>query len=540
MDTERKSLKQCAIYTRKSSEEGLEQSFNSLDAQREACEAFITSQHHEGLRTLTTRYDDGGYSGGSMERPALKRLLADVQAGKVNVIVVYKIDRLTRSLLDFARIIEILDARQVSFVSITQQFNTTTSMGRLTLNVLLSFAQFEREVTGERIRDKFAASKRKGWWMGGPVPLGYDLKDRHLFINQTEAKTVRTIFERYLALGGVRELRVELEKKGIRSKIRISANGNKTGGNPYSRGALYSILGNPLYIGEIHHRGQSHPGQHEAIIPRELWEKVQTQLRTNNDARRLGLKADCPSLLAGNLFDVEGTRYTPVHTSKKGRRYRYYASQAIIRGGPTAPTLPARIAAHLLEQPVAHAVENFLGHNKRSDAEKAMGSVDIRRLLARVVIAEKSLRIFLDKKAVLTVCDVPPGKAAKGSADSKHMELTAPWIAPSAMVKTAIPPVVHSAGNEALLKAVARAYTWYEALTSGKGTNVAALARGVGLHRRYAARILNCAFLSPEVVEALVEGTATTLSLERLRRSVYPSWEQQRQMWGIRRTSGRT
>ena len=264
------------------SEEGLEQSFNSLDAQREACAAFVASQRHEGWRALPALYDDGGYSGGDMERPALKRLLEDVAANRIDTIVVYKVDRLTRSLADFAKIVEALDAKGVSFVSVTQQFNTTTSMGRLTLNILLSFAQFEREVTGERIRDKIAASKRKGMWMGGRVPLGYAVRERRLVVSPEEAKLVNNLYHWYLELGSVAKLKAYLDHRGIRSKERISPTGTRSGGVTFFRGALYLILQNPIYRGEVRHRQQSFPGQHEAIISQELWEKVQNQLRSDN------------------------------------------------------------------------------------------------------------------------------------------------------------------------------------------------------------------------------------------------------------------
>ena len=276
----------CAIYTRKSSEEGLEQSFNSLQAQREACESYIASQRHEGWHGIKTHYDDGGFSGGTMDRPALRRLLDDIASGKIDTVVVYKVDRLTRSLADFAKIVEAFDRQGISFVSVTQQFNTTTSMGRLTLNVLLSFAQFEREVTGERIRDKVAASKKKGMWMGGPVPLGYDLRDHHLFINPEEATIVRKIFTDYLRLGCVSELKRCLDKENPRSKIRVSPEGHSSGGASFSRGALYSLLANKLYLGQIEHRGQVHPGQHKAIIDARIWEKVASQLAENRRCRR--------------------------------------------------------------------------------------------------------------------------------------------------------------------------------------------------------------------------------------------------------------
>ena len=298
----------CAIYTRKSSEEGLEQEFNSLQAQREACEAFITSQKGEGWQTLPAHYDDGGWSGGTLDRPALQRLLADIRASKVDVVVVYKIDRLTRSLLDFAKIVEVFDAHGVSFVSVTQAFNTSTSMGRLTLNVLLSFAQFEREVTGERIRDKIAASKQKGMWMGGFVPLGYDVKDRMLVINKEEAESVRFIFRRYLELGSVYKLKAELDAKRITSKRRLNANGKARGGRPIAAGALYHLLQNPIYCGRIGHKGQSYEGMHEAIIEPELWEAVQRSLEGNSRERRNGTSAKEPSLLAGLIVDAEGKR----------------------------------------------------------------------------------------------------------------------------------------------------------------------------------------------------------------------------------------
>src|SRR5271155_5363069 len=296
----------CAIYTRKSSEEGLEQDFNSLHAQREACEAFIKSQTSEGWKLIKTAYDDGGLSGGTMERPALRRLLADIGDGLIDTVVVYKVDRLTRSLADFAKMVELFDAHRVSFVAVTQQFNTTTSMGRLTLNVLLSFAQFEREVTGERIRDKIAASKKNGIWMGGTVPLGYDWCARRLVVNDAEAPTVRLIFERYLKLRSVRRLKEELSRDGIVSKVRVSKKGNQSGGQPFGRGALYELLANPIYLGEIRHRKVRHPGQHPAIVDRKLWERVQHQLREQTAHHRTIDRGAVSSPLAGKLFDENG------------------------------------------------------------------------------------------------------------------------------------------------------------------------------------------------------------------------------------------
>src|SRR5215467_1799738 len=316
--TRRHARVRCAIYARKSSEEGLDQEFNSLQAQREACEAFINSQRHEGWGCLPACYDDGGFSGATMDRPALQRLLADITAGRVDTVVVYKIDRLTRSLADFAKIVEILDATGASFVSVTQQFNTTTSMGRLTLNVLLSFAQFEREVIGERIRDKIAASKKKGMWMGGVPPLGYRAQDHKLLVIESEAEIVRDIFRRYAALGSVCLLKDELEARGIKSKSWTTASGRRVGGKPFSRGALYLILQNRLYRGEIVHKGQAHPGEHAPIIDRTLWDAVQTQLAANTAERNSGTRTRQPNPLAGMLFDGNGNRMTPTHATKKG------------------------------------------------------------------------------------------------------------------------------------------------------------------------------------------------------------------------------
>src|SRR4051794_18994252 len=334
----------CAIYTRKSSEEGLEQEFNSLDAQREACEAFIASQRHEGWTLPSDRYDDGGLSGGTMERPALQRLLADIATSRIDIVVVYKVDRLTRALSDFARIVELFDRHNVSFVSVTQAFNTTTSMGRLTLNVLLSFAQFEREVTGERIRDKIAASKKKGMWMGGQPSLGYDVHNRKLVINETEAKTVRMIFQRYVELKSVRDLKSEVDAAGILSKARRAADGSSYGGQRFGRGALYAMLQNRIYRGEITHKGDSYPGEHQAIIEEALFEEVQSTLAANRTERVSRHNQDL-SPLTGLLFDADGERLTPSRALKKGVRYRYYVSQHLITGNKNEARgmrLPAR------------------------------------------------------------------------------------------------------------------------------------------------------------------------------------------------------
>lgn len=324
---EAKSSKRCAIYTRKSTEEGLEQEFNSLDAQREACEAYIISQRHEGWKLVHELYDDGGFSGGSMERPALQRLLADVAAGRVDIIVVYKVDRLTRALADFAKIVDILDLAEASFVSVTQSFNTTTSMGRLTLNVLLSFAQFEREVTGERIRDKIAASKKKGMWMGGVVPLGFDVVDRKLVINADEAERIRHIYRRYLALGSVGALASELERDNIRSKKRIYSDGRSGGDQTLGKGALAHLLQNRIFLGEITHKGASYEGEHDAIVEASLWNDVQTMLNANRNNHKYQSRADQPSPLAGMLSDGDGRAMTPSHAKRGNKRYRYYITR---------------------------------------------------------------------------------------------------------------------------------------------------------------------------------------------------------------------
>jgi DNA invertase Pin-like site-specific DNA recombinase len=351
-------VKRCAVYTRKSSEEGLEQDFNSLHAQREACEAFIKSQAGEGWRLLRTAYDDGGFSGGTMARPALQQLLEDIRQKRVDVIVVYKVDRLTRSLADFAKMVEAVDQHSASFVAVTQQFNTTTSMGRLTLNVLLSFAQFEREVTGERIRDKIAASKKKGLWMGGTVPLGYDVVERRLVINPPEAETVRAIYKRYLEVGSIRLLKQDLEDHGVVSKRRFSKAGHQSGGVAFSRGALYELLANPIYVGEIRHRKDCHPGQHEAVLDRKLWDQVQQQLSQKAAHPRGQATSAMANLLAGKLFDEAGQPLYVSGTTKARRRYRYYVSRTKGTGGRSEEGW--RLAAPGIERAVIAATAQIL------------------------------------------------------------------------------------------------------------------------------------------------------------------------------------
>lgn len=407
----------CAVYTRKSSEEGLEQDFNSLDAQRESCLSYIASQKAEGWVTVKEHYDDGGFSGGNMERPALKKLLDDVRAGKVHIIVVYKIDRLTRSLMDFAKLVEVFDQHQVTFVSVTQSFNTTTSMGRLTLNVLLSFAQFEREVTGERIRDKIAASKKKGMWMGGTPPIGYDLKDRKLAINSDDAKTARHIFERYLALGCVSSLYRELKSEGYKSVVRVSAKGNQTGGCDFSRGILYKILSNPVYIGRIRHKNLTHDGQHEPIIPQELWDTVQEKLARQTATSKGARKARDVNTLKGLLYDCEGTIYSPSYTNKKGKRYRYYVSQNLLQYQDHPKGIIARIPAHEVETAVEEGLRSYLQDDGKAarllDLDISMDHVLIRHIAENQGdIPAKNLvniiqRVVVDADSLVMTLDVP-------------------------------------------------------------------------------------------------------------------------------------
>lgn len=349
----------CAIYTRKSTDEGLDMEFNSLDAQREACAAYVLSQKSEGWATSKDSYDDGGFSGGSLERPALNQLIADIKARKIHIIIVYKIDRLTRSLMDFAKLVDVFDEYGVTFVSVTQSFNTTTSMGRLTLNVLLSFAQFEREVTGERIRDKIAASKAKGMWMGGKPPLGFDIENRRLVINDEDAPKAKLIFDLYLKLGCVHKLKQEIDKLGIKSRKRISVKkGLEYGGNPLSRGALYSTLKNPVYIGKISHKGKIYEGDHPSIIEENLWQKVQNKF-AEQSLPRTPENSSHTNLLTKLMYDENNNPYTPVFTVKKSKRYRYYLNETLTRNKNHPNNVITRLPAHEIES----TIEKFIRKN---------------------------------------------------------------------------------------------------------------------------------------------------------------------------------
>jgi DNA invertase Pin-like site-specific DNA recombinase len=566
MSAERRAIIRCAIYTRKSSEEGLEQSFNSLDAQREACQAFVASQRQEGWRALPARYDDGGFSGGNLSRPALKRLLADVEADKVDTIVVYKVDRLTRSLADFAKIVEALDARGVSFVSVTQQFNTTSSMGRLTLNVLLSFAQFEREVTGERIRDKIAASKRKGMWMGGTVSLGYEVKDRKLIVNPDEARLVNRLFGLYLELGCVRKLKARLDREGITTKLRTSGVGNQSGGAAYARGALYKILQNRLYLGEIHHRKQHYQGEHEAIVARELWDQVQTMLAKNNQGRKDAVRSKSPGLLAGLLQDAEGNRFTPSHTLKAGRRYRYYVCQPKIENSE-AEAKAIRLPAHDVERQVTLRLQSFLQSNPTvmselgfpSDspartkeliaaATKHSEATDkdfLTKVVRRVIVHPDRLELEIGKntlRSVLMGSRPDPRNLAdeqeQASVELIRLEVRAQLrrhggemrlvVSPDMPGHVTPPPV------SSLLKAIARGHQWHEWIVDGEVSSKVAIAHRLGLTDGYVGRILECAFLAPDIVEAILDGRQPTdLTFQKLTCKLPLSWVEQRQQLGF-------
>lgn len=358
------AVQKCAIYTRKSHEKGLEQEFNTLDAQRESCLAYITSQKSEGWIPVKQLYDDGGYSGGTMDRPALQQLMEDIKTGKINIVVVYKIDRLTRSLADFAKLVEVFDQYGVSFVSVTQSFNTTTSMGRLTLNVLLSFAQFEREVIGERIRDKIAASKKKGMWMGGCPPLGYDVKERQLLINEKEADTVRYIFDCYLDLKNIPRLVEHLASKSIKSKAWLSVSGREHQGQSYGQGGLHHLLSNPVYAGYIRHRKEIHEGMHKSIITREKWQQVQDLLILKSRTERGHKNQSLKYLLKGKIFDTDDVVYTPMRSNKGGKHYYYYVSQNLVQNKNSLKKVIGRLPAHEIETLVMTTVRAELANIK--------------------------------------------------------------------------------------------------------------------------------------------------------------------------------
>jgi DNA invertase Pin-like site-specific DNA recombinase len=556
----------CAIYTRKSSDDGLEQEFNSLDAQREACEAFVRSQRGLGWVALSSRYDDGGLSGGTMERPALKRLLRDVEAGLIDVVVVYKIDRLSRSLTDFAKLVEVFERHNVTFVSVTQQFNTTTSMGRLTLNVLLSFAQFEREVTAERIRDKIAASKRKGMWMGGQPPLGYDVADKKLVANAAEARTVRKLFDLYLELGSVRRLKQEADRLGLVTKRRTSG-GRATGGKPFSRGNLYQLLHNPIYVGEIAHKGRTYPGQHEAIIGRETWVAVQQKLESQASPRAADTNGAGTCLLTGLVFDNTGERLCPTYATKNGRRYRYYVSKRLVHDTDKGDA-GWRIPAKELEQAVGRAIRDFLHDHRRlieavrlpADAPVGIRRVldgasalaarmtpaapdeyrnCLRRLLHRAMLDKATLRVDLSRPALLelilgTCDDQVDGSDEKD--DLVHLEAPIELRRRGVEGKLVLSSSPVGAPDEKLIALLTRSCRWVDQLATGDVRAVGEIAARDHLDVGDVSRFLPLAFLAPDIVDAIVTGRhPTELTAEALRKAcpIPYSWQDQRRRLGF-------
>jgi DNA invertase Pin-like site-specific DNA recombinase len=542
----------CAIYTRKSSEEGLNQEFNSLDAQREACEAYIRSQKSAGWVALPEMYDDGGISGGTMDRPALQRLLTDIAADRIDTVVVYKVDRLTRSLRDFAKIVDAFDAKNVSFVSVTQQFNTTTSMGRLTLNMLLSFAQFEREVTGERIRDKIAASKQKGMWMGGLPPLGYDVADRKLAVNATEAEVVCHIYRRYTDLKSVHALKLELDASGIVSKARRDRNGNPTGRVPIAVGALYHILQNRLYRGEIVHKDKAYPGQHAAIIDQVLWDEVQAILAGNRIERAVRSKAADPSLLAGLVFDARGDPMSPTHAVKtrrgvggaaaphqRGTRYRYYVSQSLIKGGRDKPPEGAcRVPAADLEHLVADRICGFVKdpaamlelagtstvatqkalieqaadfaqrwpHLSPSEKRGILGAC-----LSRIEVRAETVEIALRP---LRLREVIRGKQNPRRPDDVDTKPSTVLTVPARVKRTGmanklvIDGQTEIAGkpNRSLVRSIAQARYFSDLVATSRGRSIKDLAVEAGVSPSYFTRVFRLSFLAPDITKAILQG----------------------------------
>jgi site-specific DNA recombinase len=557
-----KQIRRCAIYTRKSSEEGLDQDFNSLHAQRESCEAYINSQKHEGWIAVPAIYDDGGYSGGSMDRPALKQLLADIKSGSVDVVVVYKVDRLTRSLSDFARIVEVFDVAGASFVSVTQQFNTTTSMGRLTLNVLLSFAQFEREVTGERIRDKIAASKKKGMWMGGWVPLGFDRKDRTLTINELEAKTVRAIFDLFLKLKNVRDVQKELARLNFRTKSYSIQRGRATGNLPFARGHIYRILSNPIYRGEITHKGVNHPGQHPGLISDKIWDAVQTQLAANRHANRSRSNAKSSNLLAGIIFDANNNRLVSSHATKNGKRYRYYVtSDGAGRTVPGSNAAKVRVSAAQIDDLVLSTLSRFFNEKQKiadflrknrsraADLESALevashladvlGSDSSNRkqelissLLSRVTVAEAGITISLKAKQLRALLS-NTSEPSESNASEPDIVLEAQFSASSRDKATKLlieqPGGLPSGADPVVVKAIARAQGWFEQLITGKADSMAQIAVRESITDNYVSNLIHLAWLSPHQVDLILEGDPEATKLVKnsmLTRNVDIIWRE--------------
>jgi site-specific DNA recombinase len=535
----------CAIYTRKSSEDGLEQEFNSLDAQREACAAYIASQKHEGWALLPAHYDDGGLSGGSLERPALKQLLQDIADGLVDQIVVYKIDRLTRSLADFSKIVDTLDAAEASFVSVTQSFNTATSMGRLTLNMLLSFAQFEREVTAERIRDKIAASKRRGLWMGGSVPLGYDADGRTLRVNATEAKTIRTLYDLYEKHGTVRGVYVEAADLQLRSRQRTTGEGTQTGGNAFSRGHIHHLLSNPIYAGRIRHKTKVQEGQHDAIIEPDRWDRIQTTLQDGAAKGRARKTVKQRSLLCGKIFDETGDRLTPSHSkTKAGLRLRYYVSHRLIKNSGEATKDGWRLPAEELETKLANVMRQHL--NEPSFIQMVMigtSAVAIATVKARLqlISAQKDNKPFLD---LIERIDLQPGELRITICRDKlaslleqkledlppeDLAITAPFQLRKRGVETKM-IFADASGirDDALIRNIATAHHWFEQIKSGKSFGQIAAAEGTSTRRIH--QMIELAFLAPDLIRDALDGKQPLgfTSDWCLRHKVPSDWSEQR------------
>jgi site-specific DNA recombinase len=515
----------CAIYTRKSSEDGLEQEFNSLHAQREACAAYIASQKHEGWVMLPNQYDDGGLSGGSLERPALQHLLDDVRSGRVDQIVVYKIDRLTRSLSDFAKIVDVLDAAGASFVSVTQSFNTATSMGRLTLNMLLSFAQFEREVTAERIRDKIAASKRKGLWMGGKVPLGYHPDGRTLKVNEIEAQTIRRLYDLYEELGTVRRVKEEADRLGLRSRARAAADGTLSGGGAFDRGHIHHILTNPIYAGRIRHRRQVYAGQHPAIIDPDRWDAIQQRLQDGAARSRRKASAGRTSLLCSKLFDEAGDRLTPSHSkTKTGTRLRYYISHRLVARSGEAHPGAWRLPADDLETRIADLVRTTISRNgfiasvmqgesadaiARASATATAWLADARpedllALVDRVDIAPGSMTLKMDPVILAERIAVDAECINADALTSRH-----PFQLRKRGVETRI--VMADAPtdqDETLIRNIARAHAWFGRIKAGE--TFAEIAETEGTSKRRVQQMIDLAFLAPDIVRDVLDGRQPT------------------------------
>jgi site-specific DNA recombinase len=525
-------LSRCAVYTRKSTEHNLDLAFTSLDAQREACAAYIRSQAGEGWRLVPEHYDDGGLSGASLDREALQALLTEVRARRIDVVVVYKVDRLTRSLADFAKLIEIFDAHAVSFVSVTQSFNTTTSMGRLTLNILLSFAQFEREVIGERVRDKIAASKRKGIWVGGPVPLGYAAMNRKAVVVPAEAETVRALFRRYLELGSVRTLAEDLEASGIRTRQRQLKNGRILGGGAFGVGGLAHLLRNRFYIGEVVYRGETFRGDHEPILDPALFAAVQCQLASQAVERRCRVRG-LPALLTGRLFDEQGRRMTPTHTNKKGVRYSYYVSQAALRKQPAGAI--GRVPAAELETLVVNAIRRHL--HVDAGETKTIADTDrevIERYLLRATLSMKTITLHLRHEIVDAETSEPDDLPAAGSLAAAGTKVTIPWTVPAAApVKGIVHVPVHNTpmkpgSRETLLIALAKARKWVKGIE--RGQTVAEIAHGEGKAERHIRHLVRLAFVSPRIIAAIIDGTAPAgITTTTLLAGLSHSWAEQEQ-----------